>query len=114
MRLYNKYSDVSFDVEIHETQMALRGLEADLARIRDIKQLKRSLKHYRVERWDDDLESWKICSLSCRGPARVDPVELSRVCRATRRRSIRVRRDAPSGPSFFPPARGRAWCRSSA
>jgi hypothetical protein len=47
--------DVALNVEIGELRATLRRLDRDLERFRDIRELKRSLEDYRIERDDDDL-----------------------------------------------------------
>jgi hypothetical protein len=47
--------DVALNVDIGELRAALRRLERDLERFRDVRELKRSLEGYRIERDDEDL-----------------------------------------------------------
>lgn len=47
--------DVALNVDIGELRATLRRLERDLEHFRDIRELKRSLQDYRIERDDEDL-----------------------------------------------------------
>ena len=44
------------DEDLNELNEALLEVQADLERFQDIKQLKASLRHYRIERQDDDMD----------------------------------------------------------
>jgi hypothetical protein len=47
--------DVALNVDIGELRATLRRLERDLERFRDVRELKRSLQDYRIERDDEDF-----------------------------------------------------------
>jgi hypothetical protein len=47
--------DVALNVDIGELRVTLRRLERDLERFRDIRELKRSLQDYRIERDEEDF-----------------------------------------------------------